>query len=149
MGACQTGGSAIDFVTRKEGVEFRRAVEILRGTSGRMGLEGVIARSETTWQSQKERIFSNRDSHANTRNDNGAGSVPLHGSTIIKKNSEFSDSEKDLIDSVLGYYRETLFRSEDAMKYLSGRGFTDVGILRNFGENRSRIRCDRKNISWR
>ena len=33
LGACSTGGSAIDWVMRSEGVSFRHAVEILRSGS--------------------------------------------------------------------------------------------------------------------
>ena len=42
MGACQAGGSVIDWVMRPEGVSFRHAVELLRAgrlpvTTGRAG----------------------------------------------------------------------------------------------------------------
>jgi DNA primase len=37
LGACQVGGSVIDFVMRAEGVSFRHAVELLRGELGGAG----------------------------------------------------------------------------------------------------------------
>jgi DNA primase len=37
LGACQAGGSVIDFVMRAEGVSFRHAVELLRGELGGTG----------------------------------------------------------------------------------------------------------------
>lgn len=37
LGACQTGGSVIDFVMKAEGVSFRHAVELLRGELGGVG----------------------------------------------------------------------------------------------------------------
>ena len=33
LGACQAGGSVIDWVMRAEGVSFRHAVELLRGAT--------------------------------------------------------------------------------------------------------------------
>ena len=45
LGACQTGGTAIDWVMRRDGVSFRHAAELLlegAGTSGEGGLEGEL-----------------------------------------------------------------------------------------------------------
>ena len=41
MGACQTGGSVIDWVIKAQGVSFRHAVELLRdGRAGAVRVEG-------------------------------------------------------------------------------------------------------------
>jgi len=39
LGACQAGGSVVDFVMRAEGVSFRHAVELLRGSVGSSRLD--------------------------------------------------------------------------------------------------------------
>ena len=48
MGACQAGGSVIDWVMRSEGVSFRHAVELLRaGAPVTIGRAGTVKRSVT------------------------------------------------------------------------------------------------------
>ena len=42
LGACQTGGSVIDWVMKKEGISFRHAVELLQNDS----LSSLAAKSE-------------------------------------------------------------------------------------------------------
>ncbi len=42
LGACQAGGSVIDWVMRFEGVDFRRAVELLRQESGEASAVGPL-----------------------------------------------------------------------------------------------------------
>ena len=39
LGACNAGGSAIDWVMRERGVPFRRAVELLRAQAGQLPIE--------------------------------------------------------------------------------------------------------------
>ena len=48
MGACQAGGSVVDWVMRAEGVSFRHAVELLRADLPPEALAGKVARGEST-----------------------------------------------------------------------------------------------------
>jgi len=43
LGACNTGGSAIDWVMRERGVPFRRAVELLRAQAGQLPIDASAA----------------------------------------------------------------------------------------------------------
>ncbi len=47
MGACQAGGSVIDWVMRAEGVSFRHAVELLRDGVAPSALDGRRAARST------------------------------------------------------------------------------------------------------
>src|SRR5262245_44019146 len=47
LGACQTGGSVIDWVMKSEGVSFRHAVEILRGDATNLSTSAPVKLSRT------------------------------------------------------------------------------------------------------
>ena len=61
LGACQAGGSVIDWVMRSEGVSFRHAVEILRDRSGSLSTDGASGQWSVA-SGQKDLIWLKADS---------------------------------------------------------------------------------------
>ena len=103
MGACQVGGSVIDWVMRTQGVSFRHAVELLRAgatpviTPGRAG--PVAARSTA------RKLPS-----------------PL----------DVSAEDQAVLSSVLDYYSATLAESPEALGYLARRKIDDPAVITRF-----------------
>ena len=103
MGACQVGGSVIDWVMRTQGVSFRHAVELLRAgaapviTPGRAG--PVAARSTA------RKLPS-----------------PL----------DVSAEDQAVLSSVLDYYSATLADSPEALAYLARRKIDDPTVITRF-----------------
>jgi DNA primase len=95
LGACQAGGTAIDWVMRAEGVSFRHAVELLVNDS----LPVVAASSAST-------------------------SLPPKHSTVRKLPTPLERNAEDakLLVQVIEYYHETLLTSPEALDYLKRRG---------------------------
>lgn len=104
LGACQTGGTVIDWVMKSQGVSFRHAVEILQngaahGTAG-PGRQRKVAERSTTQ----------------------------------KLNSDFAADADDaaLMRQVIDYYHETLKDSPEALDYLAQRGLQAAGLIETF-----------------
>jgi DNA primase catalytic core len=103
MGACQVGGSVIDWVMRTQGVSFRHAVELLRAgatpviTPGRA--RPVAARSTA------RKLPS-----------------PL----------DVSAEDQAVLSSVLDYYSATLAESPEALGYLARRKIDDPAVITRF-----------------
>ncbi len=103
MGACQVGGSVIDWVMRTQGVSFRHAVELLRAgappviTPGRAG--PVAARSTA------RKLPSPLDAAA---------------------------EDQAVLSSVLDYYGATLADSPEALSYLARRKIDDPEVITRF-----------------
>ena len=103
MGACQVGGSVIDWVMRTQGVSFRHAVELLRAgappviTPGRAG--PVAARSTA------RKLPSPLDATA---------------------------EDQAVLSSVLDYYGATLADSPEALAYLARRKIDDPEVITRF-----------------
>ena len=96
LGACQTGGSVIDWVMKAEGVSFRHAVELLKKDFYPVGAVPPCPPSSK---------------------------IPKRSSTI--KVETLLSSEEDIqesLDQVLRFYTETLKSSEEALEYLKKRG---------------------------
>ncbi len=114
MGACQTGGSAIDFVMKKEGVSLREAI---------LRLE------------EKNLHFPQNDPN---QNQSAATKSPTNEnsahpkSNIRKYYKDFELEERKFIDSVFHYYQETLSVNAKAKEYLKGRGIYDESVLWKF-----------------
>jgi len=92
LGACQAGGSVIDWVMRAEGVSFRHAVALLQADyqpSSSSAAAGAVKRSTV----QK---------------------LP----TALERGAE----DARLLAQVIGYYHETLLESPEALAYLEKRG---------------------------
>jgi DNA primase catalytic core len=109
LGACQAGGSVIDWVMRAEGVSFRCAVEMLRGD-----LPSFAAFSPKKSGKPK--------SAAATR------------STTAKLPPVLGESADDdaLLKQVVDYYHATLKESPEALSYLQGRGLQNAEMVEHF-----------------
>ncbi|EMY22835.1 putative DNA primase [Leptospira interrogans serovar Australis str. 200703203] len=115
MGACQTGGSAIDFVMKKEGVNVREAILRLEEKSLHFPSDEPNQNPSAATQSPT--------------NEN-----PAHPKTTDRKHyQDFELEEKKFIDGVFHYYQETLSVSAKAEEYLKGRGIYDESVLWKFG----------------
>jgi len=104
LGACQAGGSVIDWVMKSQGVSFRHAVEILQTE------QPLVA------------ITAGR-----------RGKVAQH-STTRKLASDFSVEADDqaLLAQVIGFYHEALKQSPEALAYLEKRGLTHPELIDTF-----------------
>ncbi|EKN87851.1 CHC2 zinc finger domain-containing protein [Leptospira interrogans] len=111
MGACQTGGSAIDFVMKKEGIRIREAIFRLRERQNTKPIE----RKKKQIQAQTEEPPPAPEKEAGR-----------------KHYKDFSETEQDLIERVFHYYQETLSNNKTAKEYLKERGVYEEEILRKF-----------------
>jgi DNA primase catalytic core len=105
LGACNVGGTAIDWVMRANGVSFRHAVELLRAD------------------------------HLPLAADPGTPeSRPVKHGTVRKLPPPVARDADDrmLLLQVMDYYNETLKQSPEAMKYLSSRGLQSSEIIDRF-----------------
>ncbi|OMI15280.1 DNA primase [Leptospira weilii serovar Heyan] len=103
MGACQTGGSAIDFVMKREGLGFNEAVEALQKLTQRTEIQ---VSQEQTKEPREE--------------------------TTRKRYGDFLPDEQRIIDRVFAYYQETLTKNKEAKEYLKNRGVYDREALEKF-----------------
>ncbi|UPY76974.1 CHC2 zinc finger domain-containing protein [Leptospira weilii] len=103
MGACQTGGSAIDFLMKREGLGFNEAVEALQKLTQR-----------TQMQVSQEQTKEPREE------------------TTRKRYGDFPPEEQRIIDRVFTYYQETLTKNKEAKEYLKNRGVYDREALEKF-----------------
>ncbi|MCG6167192.1 CHC2 zinc finger domain-containing protein [Leptospira sanjuanensis] len=113
LGACQMGGSAIDFVMKKERVSLREAVSLLKKKSTTL----IVTEPQTAHPKKQ----STNQTPALTPNE-----------TPRKSFQDFSEEEQNLIDRVFDYYQETLYETPEAREYLKSRGVYDEKILRKF-----------------
>jgi len=104
LGACQAGGTVIDWVMRSEGVSFRHAVELLLHDS-----IPLVAGSAP------------------------AAPPPKH-STVRKlpRTLERAAEDAKLLQQVIAYYHETLLASPEALAYLKGRGIGSTDAIATF-----------------
>ena len=104
MGACQTGGSVIDWVMKAEGVSFRAAVEILL-------LEFFPMEALSL----------------------GIGAPPKR-STVPKLPAPFDPgaTEEEIARGVVSYYHERLEQSADALAFLAKRGIDAAEVIERF-----------------
>jgi len=111
LGACQAGGTVIDWVMRAEGVSFRHAVELLR--------EGVPSLAATA--------------AAPVKRGRQQGKVAKH-STVTKLDAPVEQQAADerVLERVVGYYHETLKESPEALEYLASRGLRSSEMIERF-----------------
>jgi DNA primase catalytic core len=102
LGACQTGGSVIDWVMKAEGVSFRHAVELLVNDS----LPLAAASSAPP------------PKHSTVRK------LP----TALVRDAE----DAKLLIQVIEYYHETLLGSPEALDYLKRRGIGSEEAIKTF-----------------
>src|SRR5271156_131246 len=106
LGACNAGGTVIDWVMRANGVSFRHAVELLR--ADHLPLARPVLESHRA-------------------------ALPKVG-TVRKLPPPVAREADDrvLLMQVADYYTETLKQSPEAMKYLSSRGLTSPEMIDRF-----------------
>jgi DNA primase len=122
LGACQTGGSVIDWVMKIEGVSFRHALEILKEKHGIV----VNGSGRST------------GSHGSDGN-NGSGrdkktAKPVKQCTVRKLASPFNTDAQDreLLNQVVNFYHETLKESCEGLEYLYRRGLKSPELMERF-----------------
>jgi DNA primase len=103
MGACQVGGSAIDWVMRTQGVSFRHAVEVLRE-----GMAPVITPGR------------------------GAPVAKRSVSRRLPSPLDISAEDQAVLSQVLDYYHATLLDSPEALGYLARRKVDDPEVIARF-----------------
>lgn len=104
LGECKTGGSVIDWVMKREGVGFRRAVEMLR--------EGV-------------------ESGRLKKGNGGDGPVTLAVTRLPVAEEEHEDRAA-LLHHATEYYHETFKRESAAADYLARRGLSNAEAVHVF-----------------
>ncbi len=106
MGACNVGGSTIDWVMRTRGVSFRHAVELLRA--------------------DHPALF-------NATTAAGEARVVRRGSTakLASPITLDADDQQTLRD-VVSFYHDTLVNAPEALRYLEGRGLTHAEMIGHF-----------------
>ena len=102
LGACQAGGTVIDWVMRAEGVSFRHAVELLANDS-------IPLAASSSAPPPK---------HSTVRK------LP----TALERNAE----DAKLLIQVIEYYHETLLQSPEALDYLQRRGIGSNEAIQTF-----------------
>lgn len=119
LGACGSGGDAIAFVMKREGVSFRHAVELLRGDDGlpsRACENGPAAERKTGPSPTADNLKIARRSRMQKM-------APLDA-------PETDDSA--LMARVVSFYHETLKTSPEAQGYLKKRGLDEAGLIERF-----------------
>jgi DNA primase len=107
LGACQMGGSAIDWVMKTEGLSFRHAVEFLR---------------------------SGGSASAASSTPSNESSGPLRKTTAkrIHDTSLRGADMQGTLQRVVGYYHATLKESPEALSYLQQRGLVHPEVITHF-----------------
>jgi DNA primase len=102
LGACQQGGTVIDWVMKAEGVSFRHAVELLQNDYAPVvpATSGAVPKHSTVRK------------------------LP----TMLERDAE----DVKLLGSVVDYYHETLLASPEALEYLSRRGIGSKEAIETF-----------------
>jgi DNA primase catalytic core len=108
MGACNMGGTAIDWVMKAEGISFRHAVELLR----------------------KDHLFITDGSRALA----ASPIQPVKKSTVPKLPAPLTveAEDRELLLEVVGFYRDALNQSPEAMRYLESRGLRSPEMVERF-----------------
>jgi DNA primase len=111
LGACQAGGSVVDWVMRAEGVSFRHAVELLR--------DGLPTGSSSSTSSSST---------------TSPGAAPKR-STVRRLPAPVTSSAADgeLLGQVVGFYARVLTDSPEALGYLRRRKIAHPEALTGFG----------------
>lgn len=102
LGACQKGGSVIDWVMLSRGVSFRHAAELLRNEHPSL-TEPVHIVSKGTTEAVK-----------------------------LATPFEVDADDQRVLRQVVDYYHETLKQSPEALKYLESRGLTHPEMIAHF-----------------
>jgi DNA primase len=123
MGACQVGGSVIDWVMKCEGVSFRHAVERLRADIG----TDAFHADERAGSGTRARLVPTGMASARSAAPLGAS----HWSKVLEAAAS-ADDDAVLLGHVIDYYHETLAQSPEAKQYLESRGIYSVEAIETF-----------------
>ena len=104
LGACQTGGSVIDWVMRAQGVSFRHAVELLRADNPSLVAEKSPGKKPAK-RSLKRKIPS-----------------------VVETGMKDSDALVKVVD----FYQQTLEESPEGQEYLKKRGLMHPELIKTF-----------------
>jgi DNA primase len=105
LGACQTGGTAIDWVMRAEGVSFRHAAELLQNDALPLAAASPSSPTPPPKQSTVKKL-----------------AMPL----------EREADDAKLLGQVIEYYHQTLLQNPEALDYLERRGIGSEEAIRTF-----------------
>lgn len=105
LGACQAGGTVIDWMMKAEGVSFRHAVELLQNDHLPLAAAG-----------------------------GDAPALPVKHSTVRKLPMPLEREAEDakLLTQVVDYYHHTLLQNPAALEYLQRRGIRSEEAIRTF-----------------
>lgn len=105
LGACNVGGSVIDFVMRMDGVSFRHAVELLKNSH----VPSLAA-------------------------ENPAEPKALKRASVRKLDAPLTPDADDqtALQNVVAFYHETLKQSPEALAYLDKRGLNHAELIDTF-----------------
>jgi DNA primase len=103
LGACQAGGTAIDWVMRAEGISFRHAVELLQNDA--LPLAASASTSAPPKQSTVKKL-----------------------PTALERDVE----DVKLLVQVIEYYHQSLLQSPEGLEYLQRRGIGSEEAIRTF-----------------
>jgi DNA primase len=123
LGACQTGGSVLDWVMKTEGLSFRHAVEFLRAG-------GAVSAAADT----RAAPITSTNAAAASGTSESAPSGPLK-KTTGKRIHDLSLRDADMqgtLQRVVAYYHATLLESPEALSYLRERGITHPEVIAHF-----------------
>ena len=103
LGACNKGGSVIDWVMQARGVSFRHAVELIRTDHPSLNakLDRVVQKGTTA-------------------------------AVKFEPPFEMSADDKQVLEQVVDYYHGTLKQSPEALRYLQSRGLNDPEMIDHF-----------------
>lgn len=115
LGACQAGGSVVDWVMRAHGVAFRHAVELLR--------DGMPTGPSPSTSS----------SSSSSSTTAAPGSAPKR-STVRRLSApvQASAADGELLAQVVGFYARTLTESPEALEFLRRRRIAHPEALATF-----------------
>ncbi|MDJ0766875.1 MAG: CHC2 zinc finger domain-containing protein, partial [Myxococcota bacterium] len=117
LGACQTGGTVIDWVMKSEGVSFRHAVELLRRDALSSGPFETVA-----------------DPPSSGPRGSSVSTTHPRRSTVKKLDSVVSRDGDDpaVLLQVIDFYHTTLKQSPEALGYLEKRGIGSSEAIEQF-----------------
>ena len=104
MGACQMGGSVIDWVMKSQGVSFRYAVELLRNDHPELASQTAQPVKYNT----ARKLSSTLAAYLLAADDQGA------------------------LNRVVDFYHDTLQNEAEALTYLEKRGLHDLELIHSF-----------------
>jgi DNA primase len=124
LGACQTGGSVVDWVMKAEGVSFRHAVELLRAD----------AVSTACAPAPGAKLDAARTGRARVGRPPSMNPGSIRHSTVprLPPPVALEADDQALLNQVAGYYHETLKESPEALAYLEKRGLRSAEMVERF-----------------